>query len=153
DLMRSFGTGLIRDLFVALVFSLPLLTWFTIVPTRWLGATWHRVLLFGVLTVFWGVQVFVACAEYFFFDEFRSRFNTVAVDYLLYPHEVFINIWDTYPVGWVIAGCLLAGIVWAALAARKFRAAWYIPPPGAVRVVALLAAVGLTALLSRAVSL
>ena len=60
------------------------------------------------LFLFWFVQVFLLMAEYYFFDEFRSRFNTVAVDYLLYPHEVFINIWDSYPVPALISAWLLS---------------------------------------------
>src|SRR5262249_49407412 len=63
----------------------------------------------------WAVEVFLLIAEFYFFDEFKSRYNTVAIDYLLYPHEVFINIWDTYPVPLVIAICsvISAGIVFA----------------------------------------
>ena len=61
---------------------------------------------------FWVVQVFQLAADYFFFEEFRSRFNTVAVDYLIYPHEVFINIWDSYPVAWVLFGCINAFLIY-----------------------------------------
>ena len=42
----------------------------------------------------WSAFCFASIAEYYFFEEFKSRFNTVAVDYLLFPHEVFVNIWD-----------------------------------------------------------
>jgi len=56
--------------------------------------------------------------EYFFFEEFKSRFNTVAVDYLEYPTEVFVNIWDSYHVGLVLVICLLIGIGWT-WASRK----------------------------------
>ena len=46
---------------------------------------------------------YLAAVEYFFFDEFNARFNFVAVEYLIYPHEVFINIWQSYPVGRALA--------------------------------------------------
>src|SRR6266513_2037206 len=73
----------------------------------------RRLILFlGVSFLFWFIEIFLLFVEYFFFDEFRSRFNTVAVDYLLYPQEVFINIWDTYPVVWVVAACLLVSVLW-----------------------------------------
>src|SRR5262249_12990313 len=129
------------------------LLWFLIVPNRWFAWRWHRVVLLSAFALFWGVQIFVAFAEYFFFEEFRSRFNTVAVDYLLYPHEVFINIWDTYPVGWVIAACLFLGTVWVGIVARIFRPIWASPSRLSARLIALLSGLLLTAALSRSVSL
>ena len=83
--------------------TIPLLFWMLIVPDRRFGARWHRVLFLGGCFVFWFVQIFLLFVEFFFFDEFKSRFNTVAVDYLLYPREVFINIWESYHVGVVLA--------------------------------------------------
>ena len=46
--------------------------------------------------------LFVAAAEYFFFEEFNGRFNFVAVDYLIYPTEVVDNIWQSYHTGVVL---------------------------------------------------
>jgi phosphoglycerol transferase MdoB-like AlkP superfamily enzyme len=62
--------------------------------------------LFGLL--------YMGPVEYFFFDEFQARFNFVAVGYLIYPHEVFINIWDSYPVARVLAAIfvLAAALYW-----------------------------------------
>jgi len=34
----------------------------------------------------------------------------VAVDYLLFPQEVFGNIWESYHVGWVLFVCLLLSL-------------------------------------------
>jgi phosphoglycerol transferase MdoB-like AlkP superfamily enzyme len=48
--------------------------------------------------------------EIFFFDEFNARFNFIAVDYLIYPHEVFVNIWDSYPVGRVLIGVFVLAL-------------------------------------------
>ena len=50
-------------------------------------------------------SLYLGVSEIVFFDEFSSRFNYVAVDYLIYPHEVFINIWETYPILTIIAIC------------------------------------------------
>ncbi|WP_432823150.1 LTA synthase family protein [Trichloromonas sp.] len=71
---------------------------------RLAGVTFF-LLLFGML--------YLASVEYFFFDEFDSRFNLVAVDYLIYPTEVLVNVWDSYPVLQVILGMLLlAGVMY-----------------------------------------
>lgn len=68
---------------------------------RW-GAAWFVVasLLFGVV------------AEFVFWQEFTTRFNFIAVDYLIYTHEVIGNIEESYPVGWIFAAIgLLATVV------------------------------------------
>ena len=82
--------------------------------------------------IWWLVEIFLLGTEYFFFDEFQSRFNTVAVDYILYPHEVFVNIWQSYPVVKVLIGCgLLAGAWW--IIARKFFSGMWAAPVNRAR--------------------
>jgi len=43
-----------------------------------------------------------AASEWFFWTEFSSRFNFIAVDYLIYTHEVIGNIRESYPIGWIL---------------------------------------------------
>lgn len=51
------------------------------------------------------VLTVLACwTEYFFFDEFQSRFNYIAFEYLAYPTEVLGNIWQSYPVAPSLGG-------------------------------------------------
>lgn len=51
-----------------------------------------------------------AAAEFAFWNEFNSRFDFIAVDYLVYTHEVIGNIRESYPVAlWlsiVLAICI-----------------------------------------------
>lgn len=148
-----FLNGLHRDLFVAVLFTVPLLGWFLIVPDRWFTRGWHRALLGAGFLLFWLVQVFLLAAEYFFFDEFLSRFNTVAVDYLIYPQEVFINIWDDYPVVAVVLGCGLLSAAWLVVAFKLFGRALRTPCPTRTRALALAAAVALLLALSPTISL
>jgi phosphoglycerol transferase MdoB-like AlkP superfamily enzyme len=102
---------------------------------------------------FWMVQVFLAAAEYYFFEEFRSRFNTVAVDYLLYPHEVFINIWDTYPVPLVVGACAALAVLWIGLAWILFRPMWQSSLRQRVRFFYLCGGVAVVLVLSPTISL
>jgi phosphoglycerol transferase MdoB-like AlkP superfamily enzyme len=74
--------------------------------------------------LFWFGQIFLLFTEFFFFDEFKSRFNTVAVDYLLYPREVFTNIWESYHVGVVLLICFGLSLGWVLLAKRLFSELW-----------------------------
>jgi phosphoglycerol transferase MdoB-like AlkP superfamily enzyme len=64
------------------------------------------------LIYFWILGVlFITACEYFFFEEFNSRFNLVSVNYLIYPTEVAGDIWSEYPIVKVLVGCgILAGI-------------------------------------------
>jgi phosphoglycerol transferase MdoB-like AlkP superfamily enzyme len=124
DIVLAFLAGARRDLFIALVATLPLLLWFVILPDRWFSAAFHRLAFLAGFFLFWAGMVFSLVTEFFFFDEFRSRFNTVAVDYLLYPHEVFINIRESYPVVPLVAACLGASFLWLLIALNRFRAMW-----------------------------
>lgn len=74
------------------------------------GVTTVRVLLGAALA---GL-CFGGAVEWYFFDEFNARFNHIAVDYILYPHEVVTSIREGYPVWPWVGGCLLAGaaIAW-----------------------------------------
>ncbi|WP_160164647.1 LTA synthase family protein [Pedosphaera parvula] len=125
--MKALLIGLHLDIFVALLLCLPLITWLAILPDRWFRASWHRFLLKTVLFLFWMVQIFLLFSEYYFFEEFKSRFNTVAVDYLLYPYEVFTNIWQDYPVGKIAAICCLVAAGLLFLINKITRPVWDTP--------------------------
>jgi phosphoglycerol transferase MdoB-like AlkP superfamily enzyme len=58
--------------------------------------------------------LFTALAEGTFWNEFSSRFNFIAVDYLVYTREVIGNIWQSYPLGWLLAGIglLTVALLW-----------------------------------------
>ena len=122
-----FLTGFHADFMVALMTTLPLLFWFALVRERWFGRLWQRVLLIGGCWIFWTVQVFLLFTEYYFFEEFKSRFNTVAVDYLLYPTEVFGNIRESYPLTTVALVCCAISLAWGIAAFRYFRRMWFLP--------------------------
>ena len=116
-LARSFGIGLIFDLsfliYVAAILAAPL----ALAPRRlWTGR--RRAL--RVLTVFFLVtMLFTAAAEWLFWDEFASRFNFIAVDYLIYSHEVVNNILESYPVYPLLALFVLLAMVGAVLLHRR----------------------------------
>jgi phosphoglycerol transferase MdoB-like AlkP superfamily enzyme len=153
DLLLALLSGFHRDLFMALAETIPLLAWMLIIPDRRFGSLWHRVLFIGASLGFWFVQVFLLFAEFFFFDEFKSRFNTVAVDYLIYPKEVFINIWESYHVGVVLGVCLVLSLGWLFAASRLFGQMWERPFPAKSRLLHLGAAVALAGLLVPTVNL
>jgi phosphoglycerol transferase MdoB-like AlkP superfamily enzyme len=119
----AFLAGAWRDLLVAIWFTLPVFCWLALVPAR-ASAGWPRRCYSVACLSFWLGQSFLCFVEYFFFEEFKSRFNTVAVDYLEYPTEVFVNIWDSYHVGLVLATCLFLALVWTWTAKKIFAGVW-----------------------------
>lgn len=125
--LQCFLTGAVRDLMVAAALTLPLLGWFALCPRRLFVTRLHRwawLLAYGFA---WALFGFLMVAEFFFFDEFKSRFNTVAIDYLLYPHEVFVNIWESYPLPAVLLGCIAIALC-AGLLAHHFTWSWWHAP-------------------------
>ncbi len=129
DLLRSFALGLAYDLVAAAYTLTPLLLWLALAPDR-VARTWiYRTASIAWFAVACFIFFFTAVAEWLFWDEFGARFNFIAVDYLLYTHEVIGNIWESYPTGkLLIALALAAAAVTAMLARRIWR--WSAAPVG-----------------------
>ena len=118
ELARSFALGLAFDLVAAAYAVTPLLAWLALAPNRLARTRIYR----SATLVLFGVACFgallLAVSEWLFWEEFGARFNFIAVDYLLYTHEVLGNIWESYPVGWVLGALALAAAGLTVLAAR-----------------------------------
>ena len=114
DAVRAIAVGLYFDLAALVYAAVPLVLYLLLAPGRLFHARWHRGawLAFSWALVFGMLFLFVA--EWFFWQEFRTRFNFIAVDYLLYTREVIGNIRESYPVGKILLGlaALAAWIVW-----------------------------------------
>lgn len=98
ELIQLSVVGLRFDLLVTLLYVMPQIirhTFFYKTPSvgRLKRALLHFDLLFTVLFI-----PFLCVSEFLFFDEFQSRLNYIAFEYLVYPHEVFGNIWESYPI-------------------------------------------------------
>jgi phosphoglycerol transferase MdoB-like AlkP superfamily enzyme len=64
-----------------------------------------------LLAVALGAIGFDAIAQWFFFEEFNARYNHIALDYLIYPHEVVGNINESYDLPSVFAATAAIGIL------------------------------------------
>lgn len=105
--------GVLQDC-IALLFILLPLSVIALFPERVIySQTAQRAVgIGGFLIIFF--FAFLLPAEILFFDEFSSRFNLVAVDYFAYPTEVFGNIWESYPITWLILALLIfTFLLWA----------------------------------------
>lgn len=72
---------------------------------------WTRVWFFLLTTIYVGAILFNGISEYFFWNEFGVRYNFIAVDYLVYTHEVVGNIMESYPMVPIITGLVLATLL------------------------------------------
>lgn len=106
DFNRDLYKGVIAYIVLRLVF-------FIFLYTRSLSfrLRWRTVVLkiFFFITIF--LLVFNAVSEWFFWDEFSSRYNFIAVDYLIYTNEVVGNIQESYPIVSITIGVLIIALV------------------------------------------
>jgi phosphoglycerol transferase MdoB-like AlkP superfamily enzyme len=116
--------GAIRDLAVLGVALVPVIVWWIILPSRWQGRAFDRWMTIVGFTNFAVALIVVSIAEHLFWTEFTTRFNFIAVDYLVYTQEVIGNIRESYPVGWALAAVGVAGLVILFLTVHRLRPAF-----------------------------
>jgi len=107
-LARIFATGLAYDLAIGACFAAALGLYLAAVPANGFARRRYRFGLVAWVLAATALLVFAGVAEWLFWDEFGTRFNFIAVDYLVYTREVLGNIRESYPVGKLLAG--IAGV-------------------------------------------
>lgn len=68
---------------------------------------WRKYFVLAGFYLFVFLMLFNAASEWFFWNEFSSRYNFIAVDYLVYTTEVIGNIRESYPVELILAATAL----------------------------------------------
>lgn len=109
-----FLVGALYDFVVFICFAFPLVLVLWVVPSGSFSSRPMRVILAILSFALVYSLLFVATAEWVFWGEFASRFNFIAVDYLVYSREVIGNIRASYPVGRLLAflGVIAIAIVY-----------------------------------------
>ena len=105
-----FAVGFCYDLVAFIYFAAPLVLLLWLIPRRVYAARPTRAVAAAVYLTLLYVLIFVAAAEWLFWDEFESRFNFIAVDYLVYSREVIGNIRASFPVGKLLALIAIAAL-------------------------------------------
>jgi len=110
----AFAVGTWFDLATLAYLITPLLLAGALLPDRWRAHPLVRRARWVLLAAIVALLLFGAVAEIVFWDEFTTRFNFIAVDYLIYTGEVIGNIRQSYPVGAILAAITAAAalIVW-----------------------------------------
>jgi phosphoglycerol transferase MdoB-like AlkP superfamily enzyme len=118
-MLQTFITGLFFDIGVISFFCVPFALYLLIIPKRFYGSLIDKAIIY--FAYFLGILIFVFTffAEITFWEEFKRRFNFIAVDYLVYTYEVVENINQSYPLPFLISGVIIISLLLLYVAKRK----------------------------------
>ena len=101
-LFKMFFVGFFYDCLTLIYYFIPLMIYLFIIPTKIFNTKLQKIFLYSIFSITVFVMIFNSVSEYFFWEEFGKRFNFIAVDYLVYTHEVFHNIQESYPLNTIV---------------------------------------------------
>jgi phosphoglycerol transferase MdoB-like AlkP superfamily enzyme len=137
--------GLFFDVLVLAWLLVPAFLWAAIVPAKWRSGRWGQASRNGLFALNAAFLLFIALSEVIFWEEFATRFNFIAVDYLIYTQEVIGNLHESYPVGWLFSGIALLVVLLGWMLRKPIAAAPLTQVSGRWRLVYLLLACSLPA--------
>ncbi len=115
DLPKIFLFGIFNDTLSFGYIAIPMVLYLILVPEKFYHSK-KQVILAHMFAFFVLILYsFNAHAEWFFWNEFTSRFNFIAVDYLIYTKEVLGNIKESYPMSIVYTSVVSVAVVLYAL--------------------------------------
>lgn len=120
QLLQIYVFGLFYDLVAISYFIIPFVFYLLIVPNKIFNSKIHRFISYIFFVISIGILVFSGIGEWFFWEEFSVRYNFIAVDYLVYTHEVISNIKESYPMPIIIIGMLILSAAIFALVKKHF---------------------------------
>lgn len=95
---KAFVLGLFYDIVTLTYISLIPIAYYTLIPTKFFNSSKQQKVNQILYFLFLVVIIFAAVSEIVFWDEFQTRLNFIAVDYLIYTTEVLENIIESYPI-------------------------------------------------------
>lgn len=135
SIFRIFTQGLFYDLGVSVFLVLLYSLYLFLLPQRFIKSWFNIFMSYTGLLLMLIIVVFSFFAELTFWQEFESRFNFIAVDYLVYTYEVINNINESYPLPLLIGGVLLISvfILWLLIKKGVFKTAFESDTPLKIR--------------------
>jgi phosphoglycerol transferase MdoB-like AlkP superfamily enzyme len=111
QLFMIMAKGLWIDSVVCSFFMVPIALYHLLLPEKLHSKPFDIILSKITLLIFTSIFLFDAIAEHIFWTEFTTRFNFIAVDYLIYTQEVIGNIFESYPVYWIVSAIIVAAFI------------------------------------------
>lgn len=121
--LQAFALGLWFDLATLAFLLPPFLLLSPMLPSAWRASRIGHAAFWGMVWISLSLLLFGVVAEFVFWQEFSTRFNFIAVDYLIYTTEVVGNIMQSYPVGWILTGIAVLALVLVGLLRRRYKPA------------------------------
>ena len=140
--IKMLSRGLWFDLSTLAYLIVPWLILSIALPNNWRTKRWLNLLKWVIACIVTFSLLFGVVSEVIFWQEFTTRFNFIAVDYLIYTHEVVGNIRESYPVPLIVLAIALIAICMMWLA-HKFIAFKHNPMLAKQKTIILLALLGL----------
>jgi phosphoglycerol transferase MdoB-like AlkP superfamily enzyme len=103
--------GFFFDLLFGFFLFFPVTLFLTVLPEHFVAKRAFGSASLVFLFLLNAALILNAVAEFLFWDEFSTRFNFIAVDYLIYTTEVLGNIRQSYPVTWILMGVGTSSLV------------------------------------------
>jgi len=103
SLLEAYAIGFFFDILALAYIALLPLTYYTFAPSKFFNSKKHQTANCIFYFIFLFVIIFSVFSEITFWDEFQTRFNFIAVDYLIYTTEVIANIIESYPMALLLS--------------------------------------------------
>ena len=116
---NTFVIGFLFDVGTVSFFAVPYALYLLIFPRKWYGSLFDKIVTLFAYTLGLIIFLFSFFAEITFWEEFKNRFNFIAVDYLIYTYEVVKNNNESYPIPLWVGGILLMTAVLLFFTKRK----------------------------------
>jgi len=107
NLGKSIIYGLFFDIGTVSFFTVPFVIYLLLFPKRLYGSILDKIITYFGYSLGLLIFLFSFFAEFTFWEEFKRRFNFIAVDYLIYTNEVIDNINESYPIPLLVSGMIL----------------------------------------------
>jgi phosphoglycerol transferase MdoB-like AlkP superfamily enzyme len=110
DITSLYLTGFVFDTAIAVFSTLPYALYLLALPQKFVQTAFNRWVTYAGFFLLVLIVLFSFFAEFPFWEEFESRFNFIAVDYLIYTYEVVNNINQSYPLPILISAMLTLAV-------------------------------------------
>lgn len=95
--------GFLYDFGAAIFFVFIYAMYLLFLPSKFIGSVVDKLLVYFILSLTLFIMLFSFLGEIPFWEEFNTRYNFIAVDYLIYTYEVVENINQSYPLPLLIS--------------------------------------------------
>jgi phosphoglycerol transferase MdoB-like AlkP superfamily enzyme len=133
--LKVFSLGFYFDLGVALFFSFIYSVYLLVIPRKITGSFFDKFVTYFLISLLLFIAIFSFLSEFPFWEEFNTRFNFIAVDYLIYTYEVIENINQSYPIPLIVFVLIsiITGIIYLYHKAGIFEATFKEKAPLKIR--------------------